>query len=308
MRRRFVLAAVAQTGFLARATLAWASTPVELYHVPAIAVKAPAEVLLEAVTYAGHRLVAVGEHGVVIYSDDDAQSWTQARAPVDVTLNCVRFANPLVGWAAGHFGVVLGTVDGGETWALQLDGKQANVLTMEAAKAAVAAGSQVPGAALAMRRADFFIAGGPDLPFFTLLVLSPRKLFVFGAYRLAMVSEDGGKSWADCSLDIYEKFSDDVFDAKIIGNTIYLVGGAGSVFSSNNGGGFFTPLATPADVTLFGILAAADGSLLVYGVAGACYHSSDGGKSWVSVNLGVDDNILSGCVLRSGTMMLASQT
>jgi photosystem II stability/assembly factor-like uncharacterized protein len=179
---------------------------------------------------------------------------------------------------------------------------------LAAAKAAVAAGSQVPGVELALRRADLFVAGGPDLPFFTLLVLNPRKVFAFGAYRLAMVSEDGGKNWADCSLDIYEKFSVDLFDAKIIDGAIYLAGGAGSVLSSTNGGAFFTPLATPADVTLFGILAAPDGSLLVYGVAGACFRSSDGAKSWASVNLGVDDNILAGCVLRSGIMMLASQT
>ena len=50
----------------------------------AIPVKAPSHVFLNAVALAGSRLVAVGEHGVIIYSDDEGASWRQASVPVNV--------------------------------------------------------------------------------------------------------------------------------------------------------------------------------------------------------------------------------
>jgi len=91
-----------------------ALTGIPALDTPAIMVKAPTKVLLVAITRApDNRLVAVGEHGVAIYSDDNGTSWTQASVPVNVTLTCVSFATAKIGWAAGHYGVVLNTQDGG---------------------------------------------------------------------------------------------------------------------------------------------------------------------------------------------------
>jgi len=76
--------------------------------------------LLLAVTDAGSRLVAVGEFGHIIYSDDNGKTWTQAeRVPTQATLTSVDFADEKNGWAAGHDRVIVATTDGGKTWALQ---------------------------------------------------------------------------------------------------------------------------------------------------------------------------------------------
>jgi photosystem II stability/assembly factor-like uncharacterized protein len=75
-----------------------------------------------AVTRAGARLVAVGERGTVLLSDDHGQQWRQAAVPVQVTLTCVAFADERHGWAAGHLGTILHSDDGGQTWRKQLDG------------------------------------------------------------------------------------------------------------------------------------------------------------------------------------------
>jgi len=61
---------------------------------------------------------------LIAYSDDDAQTWQQASVPVSLTLTSVFFANPQLGWATGHEGVILVTRDGGETWEVQLTGAQ----------------------------------------------------------------------------------------------------------------------------------------------------------------------------------------
>ena len=66
--------------------------------------------MLQAVVRAGggRRLVAVGERGLAIHSDDDGQSWAQAEVPVGCTLTALRFADERRGWATGNLGVVLG--------------------------------------------------------------------------------------------------------------------------------------------------------------------------------------------------------
>ena len=42
--------------------------------------------VLQAITQAGQRLVAVGERGLVLLSDDAGKHWRQAQVPVSVTL------------------------------------------------------------------------------------------------------------------------------------------------------------------------------------------------------------------------------
>src|ERR1700736_1725395 len=60
-------------------------------HRPAIMVERAAYAALMDVTRAGDRMVAVGEHGIVILSDDSGRSWRQAKVPVSVTLTAVKF-------------------------------------------------------------------------------------------------------------------------------------------------------------------------------------------------------------------------
>ena len=51
----------------------------------------PDRVILLDVAMAGKRIVAVGERGVVLLSDDNGKTWTSVRAPVTRTLTAVTF-------------------------------------------------------------------------------------------------------------------------------------------------------------------------------------------------------------------------
>lgn len=53
---------------------------------------------------AGSRLVAVGQRGHILYSDDEGGRWQQARVPVSSDLNAVTFPTPEQGWAVGGMG------------------------------------------------------------------------------------------------------------------------------------------------------------------------------------------------------------
>ena len=79
--------------------------------------------LLNGLARAGQRIVAVGQRGHVLYSDDAGKHWQQADVPVSSDLVAVSFPDATHGWAVGHDGVVLHSADAGRSWTRQLDGR-----------------------------------------------------------------------------------------------------------------------------------------------------------------------------------------
>jgi photosystem II stability/assembly factor-like uncharacterized protein len=286
---------------------AFAETGIRALDESAIAAKAPDKTFLVAIARAGNRLVAVGEHGVIIYSDDNGKSWKQARVPVTVTFTDVAFADAMHGWAVGHYGVVLKTDDGGATWRLQLQGLQINQLTMQAAQRAVLDKSTAAGAPLVMRRANAFVAAGADKPLLSILVKNQNDVTIFGSYRIVLKTTDGGQSWTDRDLSIDDSLSHNLYDATASGNDIFVVGEAGFVFESTDGGNSFPATMSPNSVTLFGVVAANNASLVAFGVAGNAFRSDDGGKTWQVLTLGTGANLTAGLKLKSGAIVIAGQ-
>ena len=74
--------------------------------------------LLGVTTLADGHVVAVGERGHVLVSDDAGHSWRQSPVPVSSTLTAVYFADALHGWAVGHDETILRTDNGGRRWQL----------------------------------------------------------------------------------------------------------------------------------------------------------------------------------------------
>lgn len=70
---------------------------------------------LNAAAMAGERVVVAGVRGTILYSDDQGLHWQQASVPVTVSLTAMCFADATHGWAVGHRGVILATLDGGLT-------------------------------------------------------------------------------------------------------------------------------------------------------------------------------------------------
>jgi photosystem II stability/assembly factor-like uncharacterized protein len=278
------------------------------FDTSAIPVLTPSENFLIAVADTGPRLVAVGVHGLIIFSDDQGQTWHQADVPVNVTLTCVAFSSPRIGWAAGHYGVILKTEDSGATWRHQLNGLQVNQLQLAAAQNPVLATNPAPTAQYAIRRAEAFQNGGPNRPFLSILPISEERVFVFGAYRMTVESFDGGSTWVDRSLDVYDELSHNLYDACLVSNDIYIAAEAGMVFHGTINGSDFQALPSPSLVTLLGVLTPASQILLVFGVAGNCYRSADGGNSWTPIDVGTQVNLTAGRRLVSGAVILASES
>ena len=286
---------------------AGAATGIRALDEPAMMVTAPDKVSLIAIALAGNRLVAVGEHGVIAYSDDNGLTWHQSVVPVTLTLTCVAFSSPTNGWAAGHYGVILHTADGGKTWQLQMTGIGANQLTLDAANRAIAQDATNTDAKRALRRANIFMAAGPDKPFLSILTQSGTAATIFGAYRMTLKTNDGGKTWADWSLHIGDKLSHNLYDVFSAGPALYVVGETGLVFRSVDGGNNFPEVTQPGDATLLGGIDLRNDGVLVFGVAGQAFRSADGGTTWQSVSFGATSSLVVAHALRSGGLMIASE-
>jgi photosystem II stability/assembly factor-like uncharacterized protein len=261
-----------------------------------------------AVALAGPRIVAVGERGVVLVSDDRGATWRQVVVPVSVSLTAVRFVNDKTGWATGHGGVVLATRDGGETWTRQLDGVAGARLAMVAAKAMEQrVGADNPVVKQALTTAAQFESDGPDKPLLDLYFSDVNHGMVVGAYGLAFITEDGGKTWQSV-LDRLDNPKGLHFNAITgDGQNIVIAGEKGLVLLSTDGGKQFVRVETPYKGSWFAVHVGPAGQLVLGGLKGNAYFSPDLGATSRPVDFGMQTSITSITSGRGARLLAANQ-
>jgi len=247
-----------------------------------------------AVARAGDRLVAAGERGTVLWSDDGGKAWQQGQVPVRAGLTALRFVDANNGWAAGHLGVILKTSDGGKTWTKQLDG-------LQAAQALLAAATDDAG----RRAAQRLVEEGADKPWFDVDASDAQHAVAVGAYGLAMATRDGGKTWQPLPTRAANPRGLHLYGVRVVGDQWFIAGEQGLLLRSTDGGATFTPLASPYKGSFFGLLASPAGALLAYGLRGSVYRSTDAGASWDKVDLGTPLSLQAGIAQRGELTLLA---
>jgi photosystem II stability/assembly factor-like uncharacterized protein len=299
MRRTFLqlLAAGACGGLSTWLRAEPAAAQFDVLKTPALRTAKAAGTAMLAIARAGQRLVAVGERGIVLLSDDDGRSWQQARVPVSATLTAVQFVDAHRGWAVGHLGVVLHSADGGVTWALQMDGQRAAALALQAEEAG--------GKASAATRQ--LVEDGPDKPFLDLHFENERTGWVVGAYNLALRTDDGGQHWHAVMDRLPNPKGLHLYSVQTVGNALYIAGEQGLLLRSTDRGAHFEALPTPSKGTYFGLVAGPQGQLLLYGLRGRAFLSKDGAATWSEVDTGSRASLSAGLALANGGLLLASQ-
>jgi photosystem II stability/assembly factor-like uncharacterized protein len=280
--------------------LAAAAAPVaDALSRPAVLTRQASQSVLLGAARAGTRLVAVGERGIVVLSDDNGATWRQARVPVSVTLTAVRFVDAKQGFAVGHGGVVLASTDGGETWVKKLDGIQAAELALKAAKAS--------GDPKALREAQRLVADGADKPFLDLHFFDARRGIVVGAYNLIFVTEDGGETWQPWMDRLDNPKALHLYALRVRDNTLLIAGEQGLVLRSDNGGGSFRRLATPYKGSFFTAELPTGDEIVVGGLRGNIWRSVDGGATWTRVEVQVPVSFVASAQRAGRELLLANQ-
>jgi photosystem II stability/assembly factor-like uncharacterized protein len=294
IERRWLAAALAGCCLAARA--AAPALPAALTEPALASPKALAAATL-AVARAGARLVAVGERGTVLFSDDGGRHWQQAEVPVRAALTAVHFVDERTGWAVGHMGVILKSADGGRRWTLQWDGARA------AAALLAAAGQDERLRQDAQRLVD----DGPDKPFFDVDAADARHAVVVGAYGLAFGTSDGGAHWTPLPIAAANPHGLHLYAVRLAGDRLFVAGEQGLLLRSADAGASFAALPSPYRGSFFGLLSTRSGALIAYGLRGSAYRSADGGERWDKLDLGTTATLQAGYESARDEIVLMTQ-
>ncbi|WP_181456811.1 WD40/YVTN/BNR-like repeat-containing protein [Pseudomonas fluorescens] len=249
---------------------------------------------LTSIAQAGARLVSVGERGTVLLSDDDGKSWSTHQAGTMDTLTAVTFQNDTQGFAVGHGGNILKTVDGGSSWKSVLDGKKLISLTTKAASQALAQFDKDQD--VSADDADHFQAyakrleeNGTSEPLFSIKFMNESLGFAVGAYGMILRTRDAGETWAVWMTHVDNPQELHLYTILETNGAIYLAGEQGFLARSLDGGEHFTRLETGFAGSFFTLAADKRSTLYAGGLQGQLIASSDQGTSWRKVE--TDSNI-----------------
>lgn len=216
---------------------------------------------------AGARIVAVGDRGYILLSDDDGASWRRAKSPDAPLLTALAFEDAKRGVAVGHDATILATEDGGETWT------------------------------------KVYAAPAEQRPLLAVAWVAPSRAIAVGAYGAYYDSLDGGRTWNGRKVLKDDKHLNALVD---LGQGRLLIAGeAGTLLSSNDAGADWTPLPSPYKGSFFGGLVANDGAIVVFGLRGRIFRSADGGATWNPVDDASDAALMGGEKLADGALVLA---
>lgn len=229
--------------------------------------------LLTDIVKVGDRLVAVGDRGHIL-SSQDAVSWRQAKVPVNVLLTDVFFLNDQLGWAVGHDATITATKDGGTTWTIQHHAPEI------------------------------------DKPFFSIYFKDANNGIVIGAYGLFLRTVDGGKTWNkefhgeflhpddldylnELKAEDPEAYEDETnsilphFNRLAIdGDTLYLAGEVGLMASSDDFGVTWQRAEEFYAGSFFDIAKVSDNNILIGGLRSNLFQSNDSGATWQQISFG----------------------
>jgi photosystem II stability/assembly factor-like uncharacterized protein len=286
-----------------------------------------AKSLLLDITIADDRLVASGERGHVLYSDDNGRNWVQARVPTTQMLTGVHFVDGQHGWAVGHDGLILVSDDGGEGWRIQRDGlavqHQTNLELRELAhrtlaklerKLETADEETLPELELAFEDAQLDMEDADialeepvfTSPFMGVWFQDFNRGWAVGAFGTFVGTTDGGQHWVNRAgkLDNPDEFHLNAITGDGKGR-VFIAGEGGVMFRSLDDGRNWESLEPFYEGSWFGaVYSAQNDTLFMFGLRGNLYRSADFGRTWEPVLSDNNNTLAGGSVSKQGEIVL----
>lgn len=263
-------------------------SPAESNQLPAIRSPLASKALLTDSAWAGNRVVAVGAHGNIVYSDNQGREWRQANhVPTQVLLTAVAFADDRHGWAGGHDSLILRTTDGGLNWEIIYE-------------------NRIP-------------QGDVPKPILDMYFSDQLHGIAVGAFSFMLTTEDGGEHWQAVDTGkLYDLLAaagqepEPNFNAIApLGDGFLIAGELGTLVHYRPGhqagedpGGQWRVLDSPYAGSYFGIDKFSLDDLMIYGLRGHCYRSSDSGHTWSEIATGTTANLYDAVRLSDGDVIV----
>ena len=263
----------------------------------------------------GKRIVAVGEQGFIIYSDNNGKTWKQADVPVRVTLTSVYFPDSKNGWAVGHSGVILHTTNGGKTWKKQLDGYKANKLIVEGLEK-ILQNKEFDNNSMSIDDLEYFfkdsketLKEGPIWPFLNVWFRDRFFGIAVGGFGKIFITKDGGKNWKSLVGILNNPDGFHLYGIKELKNNIFIAGEGGVLFRGDSSAKHWINLNSPSDASFFGLnVLKSSNSVVVYGMKGLAFESYDFGEKWKQIFTlnNINHILVSSIILKNGEFCLLS--
>lgn len=302
-----ILATVLATGVLAGlATAATGTGWRDVLATPAVMSPLAPRALVNGLARADARIVAVGQRGHVLLSDDQGKTWRQAEVPVSSDLVAVAFPTATQGWAVGHDGVVLRSADAGATWTRVLDGNQLGAAMVEHYKREAAGSADAAKAGALVKDAERFATQGAENPFLDVGFENASSGYLVGAFGLMFRTADGGATWQPWLQPEANPQGLHLYAVRAIAGEVYAAGEQGLMLKLDRAAGRLLPLELPYKGTLFGIVGN-QRALVVHGLRGTVLRSTDGGRNWQQTPTGVQVGLTAATLQGDGRIVIVSQ-
>ena len=227
------------------------------------------ESMLLDITHSGKTLVAVGERGHVVTSQD-GDAWLQAEhVPTRSTLTTVFSVGDRL-WAGGHDAVIITSADKGKTWTRLFFEPERGQAVMDI--------------------------------YFT----DENNGVATGSYGLYLYTSDGGSTWEETMVD--EESDYHLNSLLNFGDGKWLIAGeAGLSYRSFDDRETWELMEMPYQGSMWGALKTNAECVLFYGLRGHVLESCDFGSSWNEVNSGSESSI-SGAAEYDDLVVLAANS
>ena len=193
-------------------------------------------------------LIAVGERGIILLSDDGVK-WIQQQSPVDVTLTSVIFETESRVWAVGHGATILRSDDGGRQWKIvNYDPKSAE--------------------------------------YYLKIAAHGERIYVIGTDGQWLTSNDIGQSWVKSEL--LEVVTDptslsNLFSIAFGKNNAEVISAErGGIFFRPNADAQWTSIKSPYNGSFFGVQAIGD-NFILYGMSGHAFLFNTESQTWKEI-------------------------
>jgi len=256
------------------------------------------------------RLVAAGEQGTILYSDDRGASWQQAGTPVSVLLTALGFSDAERGWAVGHDGTILHSRDGGSNWQVQRAGLELVELQRDALQGlldnppAGASPEQLDDWQYWLEDVEFALEEGAMPVLLDVLFIDGERGFALGAYGALFETDNGGEQWRSIGhrLPNPDRLH---LNAILLSRSgrLLIAGEAGLLIFSDDLGRTWQGIDSPYEGSLFGL--SESDRLYLMGLRGHLFGSVDG-ERWQPIDV-PGDATLNGGVSASGRFYVLGQ-
>ena len=272
------------------------------------------------------RLVAAGEWGHILFSDKKCDGWVQAKVPVSVTLTAMYFPTTDKGWAVGHDGIVLHTIDRGTTWEKQLDGVAINKLVYDQLVRVIEAKEnllereketlsqdrredlerEIEDFGFFLSDAEMALNEGPTRPLMDVWFKNDQEGIIVGVFGMILETTDGGQNWVPILDRIENPNGYHYYGITRSGDNLFIAGEMGLLYKSEDFGQTWKLLDSAYEGSFFGIVGNPEGDFIIaFGLRGNVCYSTDGGETWQHKTVG-RSSISGGIWLSSNALCLVA--